>query len=132
MYQTKRKWECLFEHREKSSADIRIGDYWGKKFQNSKNPVSMVITNTYVGDEILNSLKKENCIIEKQRLEEYWQIQAPYNLNQSLYHNEVIKALQNHTMPLHKLRKKYWGYYDILEFFERLRAKLFKKTSEEA
>lgn len=113
-------------YREKSSADIRIGDYWGKKFQNSKNPVSMVITNTYVGDEILNSLKKENCIIEKQRLEEYWQIQAPYNLKQSLYHNEVIKALQNQTMPLHKLRKKYCGYYDILEFFERLRAKINK------
>ena len=111
-------------YREKSSADIRIGDYWGKKFQNSKTPVSMAIANTCVGDEIMNLLKKENCVIEKQNLEEYWQIQAPYNLKQSLYHNEVIKALQNETLSLHELRKKYCKYYDILEFFEKIRAKL--------
>ena len=113
--------ECPY--REKSSADLRIGDYWGQKFQDSVSPVSMVIANTKVGYELLNKLEMENCIIERQELDDYWKIQAPYNLKQSLYRKEIITALQDKDKSLHKLRNKYCKYYDIFEFLETAKAK---------
>lgn len=116
--------ECPY--REKSSADLRIGDYWGTRFKNDKNPVSMVIANTSVGYELLSQLKNENCTVEKQNLQEYWSVQHPYNLKQILYREEIISELQNKEKSLHELRNKYCKYYDLLEFFEGLKAKADK------
>ena len=114
--------ECPY--REKTSADLRIGDYWGKKFQNSDYPVSMIIANTKAGTELLSQLEAENCILEKQNLSEYWDIQAPYNLKQTLYREEIIFALKNRTKSLHKLRTKYCKYYDVFELLGRVKAKI--------
>ena len=114
--------ECPY--REKSSADIRIGDYWGRKFNNSESPVSMVIANTQLGVDLLSNLKEEGCVIEKQDLQEFWKVQAPYNLRQSLYRTEIIHSLKNGRTSLHKLRKKYCKYYDVYEVLERTKAKL--------
>lgn len=116
--------ECPY--REKSSADLRIGDYWGKKFMNSDSPVSMVIANTKAGTELLSILKTEKCVFESQNLEDYWKVQAPYNLKNSLYRNEIISSLKNSKKSLHKLRKKYCKYYDIFEFLEFVKSKLDK------
>ena len=114
--------ECPY--REKSSADIRIGDFWGKRFNNSKYPVSMVIANTQLGVDVLSKLEQEGCVIEKQDLQDYWKVQAPYNLRQSLYRKEIIGSLKSGRTSLHKLRKKYCKYYDVYEVLERAKAKL--------
>ncbi len=116
--------ECPY--REKSSADLRIGDYLGKRFEKSENPVSMVIANTAAGCELLKHLKEENCIIQEQNLEEYWSVQAPYNLKQTLYREEIITALKNKDQSLRKLRKKYCRYYDLFECLESAKAALGK------
>lgn len=113
--------ECPY--REKTSADLRIGDYWGKKFQNNNYPVSMVIANTKSGAELLSLLETENCAFEKQDLEDYWRIQAPYNLKKSLYRTEIISELYKGEKSLHKLRKKYCRYYDMFEFLGFVKAK---------
>ena len=46
---------CKYKY-DKSSADIRIGDLWGKTYKNDEKGVSALITFTNKGDEIVSSL----------------------------------------------------------------------------
>jgi coenzyme F420-reducing hydrogenase beta subunit len=103
-------------YRERSGADLRIGDYWGNKFINDKQGVSMVIANTDAGNKLICDLKNV-CNVEEQNLDEYWSVQCPYNLHKPLIREELIEALNDETTDLHELRKKYCSYYD---WFEKL------------
>lgn len=48
--------ECKFKY-DQSSADIRIGDLWGKTYQNEEKGVSALIAFTEKGKEVIASLK---------------------------------------------------------------------------
>lgn len=52
--------KCKFKY-DKSSADIRIGDAWGKKYEADNDGVSAAIAFTDKGKNLLNS---SNCILE--------------------------------------------------------------------
>ena len=52
--------KCRFKY-DKSSADIRIGDAWGKKYEENNDGVSAAIAFTDKGNKLLNS---SNCILE--------------------------------------------------------------------
>lgn len=45
---------CKF--RNSSAADIRLGDYWGKRYENSEEGFSMVLLQTEVGKEFFDNL----------------------------------------------------------------------------
>ncbi len=49
-------YECKFKAR-KSSADIRVGDFWGTKYADNNKGVSGVLVFTEKGTEILNNLE---------------------------------------------------------------------------
>lgn len=103
-------------YRERSAADIRMGDYWGNRFLNDKEGVSMVITNTVRGKELVESLICNNaCRAEPQDLSEYWSVQFPYNQPRPLIREELIRELKDVHTDLHSLRKKYCTYYDYAE-----------------
>ena len=53
-------YECAY--RTASAADIRLGDYWGPRYKDDKNGVSMVIAMTITGEKILEELKELNKI----------------------------------------------------------------------
>lgn len=42
-------YECAY--RTASAADIRLGDYWGPRYKDDKNGVSMVIAMTITGEK---------------------------------------------------------------------------------
>ncbi len=106
--------ECPY--RERSSADLRIGDYWGQRFKDDKEGVSMIIANNHRGAELVSMLQNDNaCIISEFPLEEYWKIQAPYNLNPSLMRERIIKELKDDNRTIDEMRKEYCKYYDIRE-----------------
>lgn len=106
--------ECPY--REKSSADIRIGDYWGNRFKKDTTGVSMVIVNTSKGEEIIRDLFDHNIAkIKEYSLEEYWNVQYPYNQQMPIYREEIIRDLKNDNTNLHELRKKYHRYDDAFE-----------------
>ncbi len=112
-------------YRERSSADIRVGDYWGRKFEKDKKGVSMVIANTQKGENLLIKLKDERkCSVEKQDLIEYWHVQYPYNHNKPLCWDNLIDDLKNEGKDLHSLRKKYCSYYDKNEKLSKLLLKV--------
>lgn len=106
-------------YRERSGADLRIGDYWGNKFAGEKQGVSMVIANTVTGEkyvEILNGI----CNVTKQSVDEYWSVQWPYNQHKPLIREQLIEELKKENTDLHELRKKYCSYYDWFEKFANI------------
>lgn len=103
-------------YRERSSADLRIGDYWGDKFAHDKQGVSMVIANTAKGDDLVNLLEnRKACDVSCQNLSEYWSVQSPYNQSRPLIQERLIAELKDNNIDLHILRKKYCTYYDFRE-----------------
>ena len=102
-------------YRERSAADLRIGDYWGERFKYDKQGVSMVIANTASGNEVINYLQGNTCDAEKQNLSEYWSVQYPHNPHYPLVREQLIDELKSNAADLHQLRKKYCSYYDRTE-----------------
>ena len=52
-----------------SAADIRIGDYWGKKYESSYNGVNLLLSLTPMGDKMVDVLKK-SCVFEDSSIED--------------------------------------------------------------
>lgn len=108
-------------YRERSAADIRIGDYWGDKFAHDKQGVSMVIANTTQGEQIINVLGESNaCGIACQNLTEYWSVQFPYNPPLVLIREQLITELKDENIDMHTLRSKYCAYYDRMERISKI------------
>lgn len=119
-------------YRERSAADIRIGDYWGQRFSHDKQGVSMVIANSIRGNNILKEVfNSQLCHAQKQELSEYWSVQYPYNPQRPLIREQLIQELADDSTSLHTLRKKYCRYYDSKERVGKamkLAKKLVKKV----
>lgn len=117
-------------YRERSAADIRIGDYWGPKFTEDTEGVSMVIANTEMGyDAVCNLANEGKCQLLEFDLGEYWTVQYPYNANIPLVREELIKELKASDSSLHSLRNKYCKYYDQVEQINRI-LNFFKKLTK--
>lgn len=100
-------------YRERSAADLRIGDYWGNRFKNDQQGVSMVIANTQNGERIIKDFKQNNvCEVGLHSLSEYWSVQYPYNSHRPLIREQLIEDLKNDNNTVHSLRKVYCKYYD--------------------
>ena len=103
-------------YRERSGADIRIGDYWGPRFENDTEGVSMVLACTENGQRFLEALKKDGAIsLTEQAKEEYWAVQYPYNHPKPLFREELIGELKSGKRPLSELRRDYCAPYDTRE-----------------
>ncbi len=114
-------------YRERSAADLRMGDYWGDKFVADKQGVSMVIANTVRGEDVIGKLvQNEKCQVEKQKLSDYWSVQYPYNPQKPLVREQLIEELKNERKTLHSLRRKYCRYYDFVEVISPVILKLKK------
>lgn len=108
-------YEC--NYRQSSKADLRLGDYWGKKYtaDDLNNGVSMVVAFTECGEETLYNLNRKNRIslIEK-NVADYYAGQGPQNPIIPLFYNRVLKELEDNSMNLLKIRNKYFKikYYN--------------------
>lgn len=112
-------YECNF--RTASAADIRMGDYWGPRFKSNKNGVSMVITMTSRGEEILQELYKAGRIELKQtNCEEYWIVQYPQNPIKPVFYDELMEELRDDSIPLKKIVDKYCREYEFSSRLARL------------
>lgn len=115
--------ECPY--REKSAADLRIGDYWGNRFEKDKKGVSMVIANTFMGKEMINLLEREGCCQKQEYdLSEYWTVQFPYNSPKPIIRETLIDELKDENISLSCLRKKYCQYYDFYENLAKWKQKV--------
>lgn len=108
-------------YRERSAADLRIGDYWGNCRDEDKLGISMVIANTNAGNCLLDILAKQGMCVKRTRsLTEYWTVQFPYNAHRPLIREQLIEELVRDEKTIHDLRKVYCASYDKREAFEKL------------
>lgn len=102
--------DCCYEckYRDSSLADIRVGDYWGPKFKNNKTGISMVISFTSKGEEILKELKgDQKLILEEQTIEDYLNYQQTKNFRKPLEYYEILEELKDNKITLKEIDKKY-------------------------
>lgn len=99
-------YECKF--RTSSAADIRIGDYWGPRYKDDKEGVSMVIAMTMVGENILNRLETDSKIeLAKKECVEYWTVQYPENPIKPVFYDELLKDLIDKEKSLDEIADYY-------------------------
>lgn len=99
--------DCIVR-KERSVADIRLGDLWGKKYQDNRDGVSAVLCLSSTGEDIIKKLKTEGYlrIIEKENIAECLNNQSTHNYDIKNIHNEAIQTLRN-GLSLKKVIKKY-------------------------
>lgn len=84
---------CKYK-RAKSSADIRLGDFWGGKYKANTDGVSSVITFSQLGDDILH---KTDCVLIEHTFEEAVAGQMIENAKKSPVLDKVMDSLKNET-----------------------------------
>lgn len=109
-------YECNF--RTSSAADIRIGDYWGPRYKDDKDGVSMVIAMTEVGDMVLKRLKRNNRIkLRKKECIEYWTVQYPQNPIKPVFYSDLIRDLGDENKSLEEIAAFYCSGF---EFYKKM------------
>lgn len=100
-------YEC--NYRVGSQADIRIGDYWGEKYEKYRDTgASMVLGLTESGRLLLKRLETNKIVnLKDEDLNDYWSIQFPSNPIIPLYYNEIILELKQNKDSLNKIFNKY-------------------------
>ncbi len=94
--------------RDCSEADLRIGDYWGERFQSDKSGVSMVSVLNECGKKVLNMLLKKDCAeIQKYPVEDYFKSQQTALILTPLYRDELVDKLADNSYSLEFLADKY-------------------------
>ncbi len=99
-------YECRW--RAESEADIRIGDYWGPRFEDDRTGVSMVIACSEKGKNFVRELADTcNAQIEKQSIDEYIGYQQQKNLPKPVFYDSIMKTLQNKESKIEDIADKY-------------------------
>lgn len=83
--------KCKYKYKA-SSADIRIGDLWGKTYQHDEDGVSAVIAYTPKGDEIVRSL---NCTLIEHPFEVVAEGQMQKNCEQAYMQYIAYRMLKS-------------------------------------
>ena len=110
--------ECCYEcrWRDSSCADIRLGDYWHRKYNKDKTGVSMGVALTSKGEQyMLNIQKEEKGSIAREDINDYFACQQTINLRKPVFWEELQDELcsdrnlkeivKDYVLPFEKKRK---------------------------
>lgn len=112
--------------RDGSEADIRIGDYWGKKFSDDATGVSMVAAMNKKGEELLKMLDDSDMgIIKEEPIKDYY-VQQTSNFPKPVFCNHLAKDLQNEKNSIEEIVKKYEKPFLIREKYSKIISKIKK------
>lgn len=89
--------DCKYKY-DQSSADIRIGDFWGSKFRKDDLGVNSVIAFTDKGEKFLSSL---DCTFIEQSLEVVTEGQLKHNAINAKFTDKVWRSLKNPAKDIH-------------------------------
>lgn len=92
--------KCRFKY-DKSSADIRIGDAWGKKFKDDNDGVSAAISFTEKGDELLKSI---NCVLDLCKLPVVAEGQQKTLPHKSILASLIMRLLRNPSTTIEQVQ----------------------------
>lgn len=77
-----------------SAADIRLGDYWGSKFEEDNQGVSAIIAITALGERSLTSLQT-TCVIQNTQTEDIMRGQLSHTLKKPWIRRILIKSFDS-------------------------------------
>ena len=113
-------YECPY--RAASFADIRIGDYWGNSFAKDETGVSMVISMTEKGDEVIQEIQKKGDItIARHPTEDYCLYQQNQNEPLPLFYDELMMDLAVSNKSLKSIAKKYCRQFEFNTYVDALK-----------
>ena len=94
--------ECFAcQYRNKSQADIRLGDYWGERYKGSEKGYSMVLVNTLKGKKVIEELQLRShnqIIMEKMPIKDRLSQQHEDYLIPRFYEASFEMLLDNEKM----------------------------------
>lgn len=108
--------ESCFEcnYRNTSSADLRIGDYWGDKYRNDRTGVSMVVALNEKGSKVIKTLEDNNKVeVIRNDLIDYFKCQDCRNPIKPVFYNELQNELADDSIKLDEVAIKYCHKYFI-------------------
>ena len=98
-------YECEFR-KKITFSDIRLGDFWGKKYYSDLEGVSSIIINTDIGNKIINQISDKIDILEKLPIDECLNNQSVHN-----YKNFDLNKAAINVLKQEKNLKKAIKYY---------------------
>lgn len=104
-------YECQF--REKTSADIRIGDFWGEQYKMDKTGVSLVVANTEKGSKVVRSILNVNT--KEHPVKEYWNSQYVDNPQKPIFYIKALTDMADSSISMNELKNRYCSYYVMRE-----------------
>lgn len=110
-------YECCF--RQRTAADIRIGDYWGKKYRHDKQGVSRIFAISAKGEQLIHEMYNCAHIVEFP-IEQFFLEENPGNLNKPVYYDRLMKDLQMSQLQLKKIKKLYCDAW-YMEYLYKLK-----------
>lgn len=101
--------KCCYDcnYRNKSSADIRIGDFWGEKYSKDMLGVSMVILLTKKGEDFFNSIDSKSIYKKMENITDYDKNQQSENISLPANYYNLMDDLSNKTKTANFVHKKY-------------------------
>lgn len=103
---------CMY--RNNSFADIRLGDFWGERYQKSEKGYSMVLTLSEIGEKIisnLESIEKENVSIKERLGQQHSDYILPNDYEKGfnmLNKNINLQSIVNYYDPVLKRVIREW------------------------
>ncbi len=101
-------YECRW--RNSSNADLRLGDFWGKKFSSDNDGVSMVLSFTPSGDGLIGKLSSHGDV-SKQSIDDYYSVQQFENVPEPTFYTRMANDLSNPLLSVKTVAEKYAGAY---------------------
>ena len=95
--------KCKFKY-DHSSADIRIGDLWGKTYKDNEDGVSAVIAFTGKGNEVLHQC---NCTLTEHSFEIVAEYQMKSCPPMTKMYVKIMRSLCNKNEGIRKVTQKY-------------------------
>lgn len=135
-HQSKDPYFLMFEHgfcyskgcyecpwRNKSAADIRLGDYWGDKFISDTTGVSMVCALTEKGWDFVSQI--EGMTFENIR--DYTTCQQMTNFARPVFWEELVSELNSGSRALEDILEEYVIPFEKRRMFGRVYSKVVKR-----
>lgn len=97
-----------------SEADIRLGDYWGPRFENDSTGVSMVLAMSEKGKKILEEIVTLGVgELKVQPIQDYYSWQSTSNTPKPMFYYNIINDLKDNCLSIKCIDKKYMRPYEI-------------------
>ena len=110
--------KCKYKY-DQSSADIRIGDLWGKTYMKDEEGVSALVAFTEKGQKVIKKL--ENCTLQEHPFSVVAEGQMKKNAGKSLI-SPIVKGILRSSIPMNRT------LCNILFFLERIINKIVRIT----